>query len=120
MSEEHGHNDGAHEIDKMPAGRLFSILAVLGSLTLGLCFGVIQLFNQQVRYVEGERAREGNASVLTYAAEMGSVAGGYGEYEIVKPVGEGKPDKVTTRYFMPVGKATQQAVSYTHLTLPTT
>jgi OOP family OmpA-OmpF porin len=108
MSEEH--NDGAHEIDKMPAGRLFNILAILGTLTLGLCFGVIQLFNQQVRQIEGERAAEGNASAQAYTAEMGSVAGGYGEYEIVKPVGEGKPDKVTTRYFIPVGKASQQVI----------
>ncbi len=110
MSEEHGHNDGGHEIDKMPAGRLFNILAILGTLTLGLCFGVIQLFNQQVRQIEGERAAGGNASEQAYNAEMSSVAGGYGEYEIVKPVGEGKPDKVTTRYFMPVDKASQQVI----------
>ncbi|MGH1341557.1 MAG: OmpA family protein [Nannocystales bacterium] len=108
MSEEHGHNDGAHEIDNMPAGRLVTILTILGSLTLGLCFGVIQLFNEQVRQIQGERAEGGNASELAYAAEMAAIADGYGQYEIVKPVGEGKPDKVTTRYFMPVGKASQQ------------
>ncbi len=110
MSEEHGHNDGGHEIDNMPAGRLFNILAVLGTLTLGLCFGVIQLFNLQVRNIEGEHATAGNASRQAYAAEMEAVAEGYGEYEIVKPVGEGKPDNVTTRYFVPVGKATQQVI----------
>ncbi len=110
MSEEHGHNDGGHEIDKMPAGRLFNILAILGTLTLGLCFGVVQLFNQQVRQIEGDRAAGGNASAQAYTAEMGSIAGGYGEYEIVKPVGEGKPDKITTRYFVPVDKATQRVI----------
>lgn len=110
MSEEDGHNDGGHEIDKMPSGRLFGLLTILSLLTLGLSFGVVQLFNQQVRNIEGQRISDGYASAQAYTAEMGDVAEGYGEYEIVKPVGEGKPDKVTTRYFVPVGKATQQVI----------
>lgn len=110
MSEEDGHNDGGHEIDKMPAGRLFALLTILSLLTLGLSFGVIQLFNEQVRQIEGERADGGNASAQAYNTEMGAVAGGYGEYEIVKPAGEGKPDKVTTRYYLPVGTAAQRVI----------
>lgn len=109
MSDEHGH-DGAHEIDKMPAGRLFGIVTVLGGLTLGLCFGVIQLFNQQVRSIEQERVSNGYATQQDYVAEMAAVADGYGEYEIVKPGGKDKPDTVTTRYFIPVDKAAQQLV----------
>ena len=108
MSDEHAHDDGAHEIDNMPAGRLFSIVTILSALTLVLIFGVIQMFNQQVRTIEDERVSKGYASQLEYAADMAAVADGFGEYEIVKPGGEGKPDKVTTRYFVPVEKATQQ------------
>ena len=110
MSDEHGHDDGAHEIDKMPAGRLFGIVVVLGGLTLGLCFGVIQLFNQQVRSIEQDRVSAGYATQQDYVAEMAAVADGYGEYEIVKPGGKDKPDTVTTRYFIPVGKASQQVI----------
>lgn len=113
MSDEHAHNDGAHEVDKMPSGRLFNILFILGSLTLALCIGVIQLFNQQVRNIEGERVAGGYESQQEYVAEMDAVADGYGKYEIVKPGAEGedgdsKPDQVTTRYFIPVEKAQQQ------------
>ncbi len=110
MSDEHGHDDGAHEIDKMPAGRLFGILVVLGGLTLGLCFGVIQLFNQQVRSIEQDRVSAGYATQQDYVAEMAAVADGYGEYEIVTPGGKDKPDTVTTRYFIPVDKASQQLI----------
>ncbi|MCR9163411.1 MAG: OmpA family protein [Nannocystaceae bacterium] len=110
MSDEHGHDDGAHEIDKMPAGRLFGILTVLGSLTLGLCFAVIQLFNQQVRTIEQDRVSAGYATQQEYAAEMVEIAEGYGEYEIVEPGADDKPDTVTTRYFIPVGKASQQVI----------
>ena len=94
----------------MPAGRLFNIVAILGSLTLALCIGVIQLFNQQVRTIEGERIAEGYASQVEYQTEMNAVADGYGVYEIVKPGGEGQPDKVTTRYYIPVTKAEQQVL----------
>jgi outer membrane protein OmpA-like peptidoglycan-associated protein len=110
MSDEHGHNDGAHEIDKMPSGRLFSIVTILSVLTLALIFGVIQLFNQQVRSIEGERIAKGYASQNEYESEMAAVADGFGKYEIVKKGGEGKPDKVTTRYFVPVEKATKQVL----------
>ncbi len=110
MSDEHAHDDGAHEIDKMPSGRLFNIVALLGSLTLALCIGVIQLFNQQVRTIENERVAGGNSSQQEYVAEMGEVADGYGAYEIVTPGGEGKPDAVTTRYYIPVEKAEQQLI----------
>lgn len=110
MSDEHGHDDGAHEIDKMPAGRLFGIVGVLGGLTLGLCFGVIQLFNQQVRSIEQDRVSKGYATQQDYVTEMAAVADGYGEYEIVKPGGKDKPDTVTTRYFIPVDKASQQLI----------
>lgn len=110
MSDEHAHDDGAHEIDKMPSGRLFNIVVILGGLTLALCFGVIQLFNQQVRNIETERISGGYATQQEYVAEMAEVADGYGKYEIVKPGGEGKPDVVTTRYFVPVDKATQQVI----------
>ncbi len=107
MSDAHGH-DGGHEIDKMPAGRLFFILAILSALTLGLCLAVIQLFNEQVRNIEGQRAAEGYANQAAYMTEMTSVAEGFGKYEIVKPGGKDKPDQITTRYFVPVDRAKQQ------------
>lgn len=110
MSDEHAHDDGAHEIDKMPAGRLFNIVAILGGLTLALCIGVIQLFNQQVRTIEGERVSKGYASQVEYQSEMDAVADGYGVYEIVKPGGEDKPDTITTKYYIPVEKAEQQVL----------
>jgi|GEM_PF-1712632 len=110
MSDEHAHNDGGHEIDKMPSGRLFNIVIILGGLTLALCIGVIQLFNQQVRTLETERVSGGYDSQQEYLSEMASVADGYGKYEIVKPGGKDKPDTVTTRFFVPVDKATQQVL----------
>lgn len=110
MSDEHEHDDGGHEIDKMPAGRLFNIVVLLGAITLGLCIGVIQLFNEQVRNIEGQRADEINETRQQYAVEMTEVAGGYGLYEIEKPQGDDKPPKITKRYFVPVDKARQQVL----------
>ncbi len=110
MSDEHAHDDGAHEIDKMPAGRLFNIVVILGGLTLALCIGVIQLFNQQVRTIENDRISGGYSAQQAYVAEMGEVAEGYGAYEIVKPGGEGKPDTITTRFYIPLDKAEQQII----------
>ncbi len=104
MSDAHGHDVGAHEIDKMPAGRLFNILGGLSVLTLALCLGVIQMFNQQVKNIEGQRAKAGSFTQLAYQEEMTGVADGFGRYAFDK---EGKE---VTRFFVPVANAQKQVI----------
>ncbi|MBL4683705.1 MAG: hypothetical protein JKY37_03880 [Nannocystaceae bacterium] len=68
--DDHAHEQGGHEIDKMPNARLFNLLFGLSALTLLACFGVIQLFNLQVRGVEDERNLRGSFRLMEYQAEQ--------------------------------------------------
>ncbi len=108
MSSEHDHHDegGAHEIDKMPFGRLFNLLVGLSALTLLACIGVIQIFNLQVRQITNDYAAEGqkNSALTQYRAEAAQVASGYGVYEFEL---EGKVEK---RYFVPLQQAKKQVL----------
>lgn len=68
--DDHAHEQGGHEVDKMPNARLFNLLFGLSALTLLCCLGVIQLFNLQVRGVEDERNSRGSYRLDQYREEQ--------------------------------------------------
>jgi len=76
--DDHGHEPGGHEIDKMPNARLFNLLVGLTILTLVACIGVIQLFNLQVRGIEDERAARESFRLKAYWDEQNGLRNSFG------------------------------------------
>lgn len=104
MSEQHhDHEEGGHEIDKMPNRRLFNLLGGLSALTLLACIGVVQLFNLQVSRIEEDWARRGAFSQQEYQSEMQAVLEGYGKTTLREDDGA-----ESVRYHVPAQKAAAQ------------
>ena len=104
MSEQHhDHEEGGHEIDKMPNRRLFNLLTGLSALTLLACIGVVQLFNLQVSRIEEDWARRGSFSQQEYQSEMQAVLEGYGKTTLREDDGA-----EAVRYYVPAQKAAAQ------------
>jgi hypothetical protein len=116
VSSEHDHHDddGGHEIDKMPYGRLFNLLVGLSALTLLACIGVIQMFNIQARSIAEEHDslenKENYSSYRDYREESAAIAAGYGvfEFEVSVP---GQDELVEeTRYYVPLTAAKKAVI----------
>lgn len=100
--DDHGHEQGGHEIDKMPNGRLFNLLGGLSALTLLSCIGVVQLFNLQVRGIEDERNSRVSYRLTEYREEQAKLRDSYGRVLIKEDDGLTKPEGDSVKVPRPV------------------
>ncbi|MEX1367277.1 MAG: hypothetical protein AB1Z98_29390 [Nannocystaceae bacterium] len=114
-NEHHEHDVGAHEVDKMPSGRLFNLLFGLSALTLVACIGVVQLFNRQVDSIEGARHKKVSFQLSEYRQEMDGLTDQWGvvlfkdDDGVAKGEG-GKGPHEDRRYFMPLEEAKKRVL----------
>lgn len=81
--DEHGHEAGGHEIDQMPNSRLFRLLFGLTVLTALCCWGVVELFNMQVRGIERERNATESYRLTAYKEEQRANRDNWARVEIL-------------------------------------
>jgi hypothetical protein len=97
----HGGHSGGHELDAPPTRELFNIVWGLGALTLLSLVTCVQLFNDQARDLQAERAKQGSPLLAEYRKDMETRTRSAGEDVIADANGQ-----VVARYsYIPLASA---------------